>query len=75
MTPAMGGLVAQSIRRNRQDFVFASVGNGFGMIFDMCGEPDFGMIYEIEVFGPLLGLAALSCLPILYKRYKARRGG
>lgn len=56
-------------------FVFASVGNGFGMIFDMGGEPDFGMIYEIEVFGPLLGLAALSCLPILYKRYKARRGG
>jgi uncharacterized membrane protein YdjX (TVP38/TMEM64 family) len=56
-------------------FVFASLGNGFGALFDMGGEPDFGIMYSAEVIGPLLALAALSCLPILYKRYQAHRGG
>lgn len=56
-------------------FVFASVGNGFGKLFDMGGEPDFGIIYNAEIIGPLLALAVLSCLPILYKRYQARHSG
>jgi uncharacterized membrane protein YdjX (TVP38/TMEM64 family) len=53
--------------------VFASVGNGFDAVIDMGGEPNFGIIYNPEVFGPLVALAALSFLPILYKRYKGRR--
>ena len=51
-------------------FVYASVGNGFGAIFDRGGEPDFGIIYNPEIIGPLLALAVLSCLPIAYKRFK-----
>ena len=54
-------------------FVYASVGNGLGMVFEQGGEPDWGIIYNPEVFGPLGALALLSCAPIVYKRVKRRR--
>ncbi len=53
-------------------FVFASLGNGFGRIFEQGGEPDWGIVYNPEVFGPLVALALLSSVPILYKRLKRR---
>ena len=52
-------------------FVFASVGNGLGAVFEMGKEPDLGIIFAPEVFGPIAGLAALSMIPIGYKRFKA----
>lgn len=50
-------------------FVFASIGNGLGAIFDQGSEPDLSVITQPEVFLPILGLAALSLIPIVYKRF------
>jgi uncharacterized membrane protein YdjX (TVP38/TMEM64 family) len=54
-------------------FVYASVGAGLGAVLAAGGEPDLSIAWRPEVLGPLLGLAALACLPILYKRLKAGR--
>ncbi len=50
-------------------FVFASVGNGLGAIFDEGGEPNLGIIFQPEVLGPILALAVLSMVPVIYKRF------
>lgn len=50
-------------------FVFASVGNGLGAIFDEGGEPNLGIIFQPEVLGPILALAALSLVPVIYKHF------
>lgn len=52
--------------------VYASLGNGVGVLLAMGEEPDLGIIFRPAIFGPLLGLAALALLPVLYKRWKAR---
>ena len=53
--------------------VFASVGSGLDKVIDEGGEPDLDLILEPAILGPLLGLAALALLPVVYKRLKARR--
>ncbi|MGH6953225.1 MAG: TVP38/TMEM64 family protein [Alphaproteobacteria bacterium] len=53
--------------------VFASIGNGLGALLDEGREPELGIILEPEIIGPILGLAALALVPVLYKSYKARR--
>ena len=55
--------------------VFCSIGNGLGAVFDSGGTPDLGIIFEPEIFGPLMALAVLSLIPVFYKRFKASRGG
>ncbi len=52
--------------------VYCSVGNGLGAVFDSGQAPDLGIIFKPEILGPILGLAALSLIPVIYKRY---RGG
>jgi len=54
--------------------VYSSVGNGLGAVFDSGGRPDLGIIFEPQVFAPLVALAALSLVPVIYKRVKARQG-
>ena len=56
--------------------VYASIGNGLAAIFE-AGKTDeiAGAIYQPEVLLPLAGLIALSLLPVLYKKVKARRNG
>ncbi len=56
-------------------FVYASIGNGLGAILDSGEQPDLTVIFNTEVLIPILGLAVLSLLPVLYKLVKARRGG
>ena len=51
-------------------FVFASLGAGLGVIFDAGGTPDLGLLRQPQVIGPLLALAALSLVPILYRRFR-----
>jgi len=55
-------------------FVYASVGNGLGAVFAAGDEPDLGIIFQAEVLGPILALAALSLVPVIYKKIKDRRG-
>lgn len=54
-------------------FVFASVGNGLGAIFDRGGEPDLGIIFQPEVLIPILGLAVLSLVPVIYRRFSKNK--
>jgi uncharacterized membrane protein YdjX (TVP38/TMEM64 family) len=54
-------------------FVFASVGNGLGAVIDRGETPDLGVILEPAVLLPLLGLAVLSLVPVLYRRLRERR--
>ena len=49
-----------------------SVGAGFGMLIDRGEAPDLGIIFEWRILLPLLGLAALALVPVLYTHL---RGG
>ncbi len=50
--------------------VFCSVGNGLGAVFEAGGVPDLSIIFQPEILGPILALAVLSLVPIIYKRVK-----
>ncbi len=54
--------------------VYCSVGNGLGAVFDSGGTPDLGIIFKPEILAPILGLAALSMIPIVYKRLRRNKG-
>jgi uncharacterized membrane protein YdjX (TVP38/TMEM64 family) len=54
-------------------FVFASLGNGLGAVFDAGRTPDLGLIKEPQVILPLLALAALALVPVLYRRLRRTR--
>jgi len=56
-------------------FVFTSVGAGLGAVLARGEQPDLGVIFELQVLLPLLGLAALSALPIVYKRFTSPSEG
>lgn len=53
-------------------FVYASVGNGLGAVFDAGQEPDLGIIFKPEIILPIIGLAVLAVLPVLYKKMRRR---
>jgi uncharacterized membrane protein YdjX (TVP38/TMEM64 family) len=53
--------------------VYASVGNGLGVVIDQGGTPDLDIIFEPEILAPLLGLALLALSPVPYRRLKQRR--
>ena len=51
-------------------FVYASVGNGIGAVFDRGGEADLGgLMFQPQVILPIVGLILLALVPILYKRF------
>jgi uncharacterized membrane protein YdjX (TVP38/TMEM64 family) len=54
-------------------FVYASVGNGLGAVFDAGETPDLGVIFEPAILLPIAGLAVLALLPVVYRRFKARK--
>ncbi len=53
--------------------VFTSVGAGLGEVFAREETPDLSIIFAPHIIGPILGLAALSALPIVIKYL--RKGG
>ncbi len=53
--------------------VYAGVGAGFGTLFDKGGTPDLGAIFHWRFLVPLLALAVLSLVPVLYTHLKARK--
>jgi uncharacterized membrane protein YdjX (TVP38/TMEM64 family) len=48
--------------------VFTSIGSGLGEVFATGATPDLSLFWQPHVIGPILGLAALSALPIFLKR-------
>ena len=53
--------------------VYCSVGSGLSAIFEAGETPDLGIIFQPRIMLPILGLALLSLLPVIYKKMKARR--
>jgi uncharacterized membrane protein YdjX (TVP38/TMEM64 family) len=53
-------------------FVYASVGNGLGAVFDGGGTPDLSIIFEPEILLPIVGLSLLALIPVIYKRVKGK---
>ena len=55
-------------------FVFVGLGNGMGHILEAGELPGLAVFAAPEVLMPLVLLAALSALPILYKRWRGAPG-
>ncbi|MCR9071903.1 MAG: TVP38/TMEM64 family protein [Alphaproteobacteria bacterium] len=53
-------------------FVFVSVGNGLDTVFSQGEVPGVGIFLEPGVLLPIAGLALLSLIPVVYRRF--RRG-
>ena len=51
-------------------FVFASIGAGVGEILATGGTPNLAVIFSWPILGPLVALAVLSLLPILWRRWR-----
>lgn len=50
--------------------VYASVGSGLGAVLKRGEQPDLGIIFEWHILLPLLGLAALALLPVVFARLR-----
>jgi uncharacterized membrane protein YdjX (TVP38/TMEM64 family) len=53
--------------------VYSSVGAGLGEVFDRGEEPNLGLIFEPQILLPIIGLSALSLLPVLVKAVTGRK--
>ena len=53
--------------------VYTSVGAGLGAVFARGETPDFGIIFEPHILLPILGLCALSLLPVAIKAVTGRK--
>src|SRR5258706_8195913 len=51
-------------------FVYVSIGSGLGAVFDRGETPDLKVILTPDVLVPLIGLAVLSLIPVVYRRIK-----
>lgn len=52
--------------------VYTWVGAGLGDVFARGETPDLGIIFEPQILGPILGLAALAALPIAVKAIRKK---
>jgi uncharacterized membrane protein YdjX (TVP38/TMEM64 family) len=50
-------------------FVFASIGNGVSVVLQQGAQPDLGVVTKPEIILPLLGLALMSLLPVIWRRF------
>jgi uncharacterized membrane protein YdjX (TVP38/TMEM64 family) len=53
-------------------FVYASVGNGLGTVFNAGGTPDLTIIFKPEILLPIIGLSLLALIPVVYKKLKGK---
>ncbi len=53
--------------------VFTSVGAGLGAVFARGETPDLGIIFEPHILLPILGLCALSLLPVAIKTFSGKK--
>ena len=54
--------------------VYTWVGAGLGEVFARGETPDFGIIFEPHILGPIIGLALLALLPIVIKKVRGTKG-
>ena len=55
-------------------FVYVSVGNGLGAVFDAGEMPDLSIVFAPDILIPLVGLALLALVPVAYKKFKGLNG-
>jgi uncharacterized membrane protein YdjX (TVP38/TMEM64 family) len=55
-------------------FVYTSVGAGLGSVFDSGEEFSASSVLTPQIIAAMLGLVALSLLPVAYRMWQARRG-
>lgn len=53
--------------------VYTWVGAGLGEVFARGETPNFGIIFEPQILGPILGLVALAFVPILIKKFRKQK--
>lgn len=53
--------------------IYAMLGNGLGHAFSTGKPPNLSIIFAPHILWPLVGLAILSLVPIVYKYFKGRR--
>lgn len=53
--------------------VYSSVGAGLGEVFARGESPNFGLIFEPHILLPILGLSALSLLPVVIKTIAGKK--
>ena len=53
--------------------VFTWIGVGVGEVFDRGENPDLSLLWEPQIIGPILGLAALAALPIVVKSLRGKK--
>jgi uncharacterized membrane protein YdjX (TVP38/TMEM64 family) len=53
--------------------IYAGVGSGLGTLFDSGLTPDLSVIFEWRILLPLLGLAVLALVPVIYGRRRGER--
>lgn len=54
-------------------FVFVSVGNGLGALFDRGETPDMTIVFHWDILLPILGLSALALLPVALRKWRQAR--
>ncbi|MBV16677.1 TVP38/TMEM64 family protein [Thalassospira sp. GB04J01] len=54
-------------------FVYVSIGDGLGALFDQGKTPDLGVIFEPRILTPIIGLAVLAMLPVAYKKLRKNK--
>ena len=59
-----------AFRRHSGDLRLRSVGAGVGGVLATGGAPDLAVIFSPSVLGPLLGLAALALLPVVWRKWR-----
>jgi len=53
--------------------VFTWIGVGLGEVFDRGDTPDLSLLWEPQILGPILGLAALAAVPIFIKAIRGKK--
>lgn len=53
--------------------VFTSIGAGLGEVFAAGETPNLGLFFELHIIGPILGLAALSMMPVALKALRGKQ--
>lgn len=53
--------------------IYTALGSGLGKIFDENKSPNIGIIFEPYILLPLIGLAIIALLPVLFKYFKGKK--